>query len=70
MVTVPEDLNDWLNHSEQELAIRKCGYWLSLRGEPATTNTTSVTVRMPRSNQFTVAELQGIMQRIGIGQNP
>jgi hypothetical protein len=70
VVTVPEDLNDWLNHSEQELAIRKCGYWLSLRGEPATTNTTSVTVRMLRSNQFTVAELKGIMQRIGIGQNP
>lgn len=70
VVVVPDDLNDWLDHTEQELALRKCGYWVSLRGQPATTNTTSVTVHLPRTNQFTVAELQGIMQRIGNGQNP
>ncbi|RYD19982.1 MAG: DUF4365 domain-containing protein [Verrucomicrobiaceae bacterium] len=70
VVTVPDDVNDWLNHSEQELALRKCGYWLSLRGQPATANTTNVTVHLPRVNQFTVAELQGIMQRIGNGQYP
>lgn len=70
VVTVPDDLGDWLKHSEQELAMRRCGYWLSLRGEPGTTNTTSVTVQLPRANQFTVAELAGIMQRIGNGQNP
>ena len=69
-VVVPDDLNDWLNHSEQELALRNCGYWLSLRGEPATTNTANVTVYLPRTTQFTVAELTGIMQRIGNGQNP
>ena len=70
VVIVPTILGDWLNHSEQELAMRRCGYWLSLRGEPATANTTNVTVHLPRANQFNVAELQGIMQRIGNGQNP
>jgi hypothetical protein len=70
VVIVPDVLGDWLDHSEQELAMRRCGYWLSLRGEPATLNTTNVTVHLPRTNQFTVAELQGIMQRIGNGQNP
>lgn len=70
VVTVPDNLGDWLNHSEQELAMRRCGYWLSLRGEPATTNTTSVTVQLARANQFTVAELGGLMQRIGNGQHP
>ncbi len=70
VVLVPTTLSDWLNHSEQELALRKCGYWLSLRGLPATTNTASVTVQIPRANQFTVAQLQGIMQRIGNGQFP
>lgn len=63
-------LTDWLNHSEQELAMRNCGYWLSLRGEPATNNTTNVTVYIPRASQFRVAELERIMQRIGSGQNP
>jgi hypothetical protein len=70
VITVPADLNDWLNHSEQELAMRKCGYWLSLRGEPAVSNTATRTVHLPRTSQFTVAELAAIMQRIGKGQNP
>jgi hypothetical protein len=70
VIIVPENLGDWLNHSEQELAMCKCGYWVSLRGEPTTTNTTNVTVHLPRQNQFTVAQLQQIMQRIGNGQTP
>ena len=70
VVLVPGSLTDWLNHSEQELAMRNCGYWLSLRGEPATNNTTNVTVNIPRASQFRVAELERIMQRIGSGQNP
>ncbi len=70
VVLVPDNLGDWLNHNEQELAMRRCGYWLSLRGEAATANATNVTVHLPRVNQFTVAELQGIMQRISNGQNP
>ncbi|HEV7866767.1 MAG TPA: DUF4365 domain-containing protein [Chthoniobacteraceae bacterium] len=70
VVLVPDLLGDWLNHSEQELAMRRCGYWLSLRGQPPTPNTANVTVHLPRMNQFTVAGLQGIMQRIGAGQLP
>lgn len=70
VVTVPDDLVDWLNHSEQELAMRKCGYWVSLRGMAATANQTNVTVHLPRANQFTVAQLAQIMQRIGNGQTP
>ena len=70
VVHVPDRVGDWLGHSEAELAMRHCGYWLSLRGQPATANTTNVTVQFPRTNQFTVANLQGIMQRIGDGQQP
>lgn len=70
VVLVPDDLGDWLSHSEQELAMRRCGYWFSLRGALATANTANVTVHLPRVNQFTVAQLRGIMQRIGDGRNP
>jgi hypothetical protein len=70
VVTVPDNLDDWLNHSEAELAVRKCGYWVSLRGKEATDNQTNVTVHLPRINQFTVAGLQGIMQLIRNGQTP
>ena len=70
VVTVPDVLADWLSHSEPELAMRKCGYWVSLRGWAATANSTNVTVHLPRANHFNVAQLQQIMQRIGNGQTP
>ncbi|HEY3854973.1 MAG TPA: DUF4365 domain-containing protein [Verrucomicrobiae bacterium] len=70
IVVVPEQLTDWVAHSEDELVMRKCGYWLSLRGAVATTNETSVTVHLPKENVFSVAQLSGIMQRIGNSQNP
>ena len=64
VVVVPDQLNDWVNHSEKELAIRKCGYWLSLFGEPAVQNVSTRTVHVPRSNQFTVVHLSEMMQRM------
>jgi Domain of unknown function (DUF4365) len=70
VVLVPDNLNDWLQQSEQELCMRHCGYWLSLRGQPETQNLTSVTVELPRSNKFTVEALRDIIQRISLGGVP
>jgi hypothetical protein len=70
VVVVPENLDEWLIQTEEHLAMRRCGYWVSLRGMGETTNTTSVTVHLPRSQVFTVVELQEIMQRIQTGGLP
>lgn len=70
VVLVPDALGDWLKWTAQELAVRRAGYWLSLRGMPATANTTNVTVQVPLANEFSVDQLSGIMQRIGNGQLP
>lgn len=70
VVLVPDDLKDWLSHSETELTLRRCGYWVSLRGLPVSTNSTTQTVQMLRSKAFTVTALQEIMQRIGQGSLP
>jgi hypothetical protein len=37
---------------------------------PDTTNTTNVTIEIPRSNQFTPDALQTIIQRISFGDLP
>jgi hypothetical protein len=68
VVLVPTGLNQWLNWTHQELAVRRAGYWLSLRGMPLTPNTTNVTVHVPLANEFSVAQLNNMMQRIGSGQ--
>lgn len=70
VVLVPNILTDWLNWTSQELALRRAGYWLSLRGMPATTNTTNVTVHVPLANEFSVTQLNAIIHRIGNGTNP
>jgi hypothetical protein len=70
VVLIPETPEDWLTQSETELCIRGCGYWISLRGKPETPNTNAVTVPIPRTNQFTVAALQSIMEGISQGVQP
>ena len=70
VVVVPKNLTDWLQQSEDELCMKHCGYWISLRGMPTTANTTNVTIELPRSHQFTRKSLQSIIQRISFGGVP
>jgi hypothetical protein len=70
VVRLPEQLADWLRQSEEELALRHCGYWVSLRARPETTNVTTVTIDLPRSQVFLVAALQALMTRISAGDVP
>lgn len=70
LVIVPDDIPDWLFHNEPEMIVRRCGYWTSLRGKPATTNSTSVTLTMNRTQWFCPTSLEAMMQRIGNGGQP
>lgn len=70
VVLVADQLTDWLTHSESEMAMRRCGYWVSLRNMPDTTNTSTITVQVPRTNHFTVGALEAMMQRVRDGQLP
>jgi hypothetical protein len=57
----------WLLQTERELRLRRCGYWMSLSGQPPTTNTSTVTVRIPRRQVFGSAALRALMQRADQG---
>jgi hypothetical protein len=70
VVLVPEKITDWIKQTEDELCLRYCAYWVSLRGITDTENTTSVTIEIPRSNQFTPLSLQAIIERISFGDLP
>ncbi len=64
VVTVPDILDEWIAHSEAELSMRRCGYWISLCGEPETSNTSTITIPIPRIQTFTPQALKRMMQRI------
>ena len=67
VVLLPEDEAGWLSQSEDELVKRRCGYWLSLQGQPAVSNASQVTVKLPRIQLFDVQQLSGLMSRAETG---
>lgn len=70
LVLVPDELGDWLAHSEAEMALRRCAYWVSLRGLPESGNDTGQTVTMLKTQHFHAAALREIMSRIASGGQP
>ena len=61
---LPANAQEWLNQSEDELALRKGAYWQSLRGAPAITNGTGATVYMPKAQMFTPQSLTELAARL------
>ena len=68
VVFVPRDTTDWLSVSEDQSLIKKCAYWMSLKGATPTQNTETITIHIPRKNLLTPDTLQIIMQTIAEGE--
>lgn len=64
VVTVPDRPNDWLQQTESELCLKRCAYWISLKGAAPTDNKETVTISIPRTHIFSADDLTTIMQRI------
>lgn len=67
---LPEERSDWLSQSEEELLLRRCAYWVSLRNAPPSSNTTAQTVYLPRSQRFDPVGLIALMAQISRGVVP
>jgi len=61
---LPKADTDWLLHSVDQLVLKRCAYWVSLRNAPATTNSTGVTVHLPKAQVFSPVELQNLAARL------
>ena len=49
---MPDDADDWLAQSEDELCLRKCAYWVPLMGLSVSSNSSTVRVSVPSANAF------------------
>jgi Domain of unknown function (DUF4365) len=67
LVVVPELIEDWIALNQNELALRHRAFWMSLVGQPPTTNETSVTIHIPRSQALTVESLDELMAKTDRG---
>jgi hypothetical protein len=70
LLVLPEDENLWLSQSPDELIVRRCAYWTSLRGAEPTTSHTTVRISIPAENLFSVEAIRAIMERLGKGAMP
>ncbi|MEY3212505.1 MAG: hypothetical protein RIT28_2986 [Pseudomonadota bacterium] len=70
LVLVPPDPSEWVTHTNEALLLRRCGYWLSLRGAPPTPNDAQVRVSVPRAQVFDVPTLRGLMAQLADGVQP
>jgi hypothetical protein len=69
VVAVPSDtVSDWLSQNDERMILRRCGYWLNLRGMAPSVDTGAsdprVTVHLPRAQLFTPEALGTMMQSI------
>ena len=63
VLDLPRYEDQWIKVTTDELALRRCAYWLSLVGADETDNRSSVTVLIPMENVFDVKNLRLIMDR-------
>jgi hypothetical protein len=68
VVVVPDLIEDWLYQNEEQMILKKCGYWLSLKGMAETQNPSTVNVYIPRNQMFTINQLADWMNKIGNGE--
>jgi hypothetical protein len=65
VLKLPEEQGDWLLHSEDQLMLRKCAYWVNLKGNAAI-STESKAVHLPMGNVFSPEQVRAIMERISM----
>jgi hypothetical protein len=61
LLVLPEDEAEWLTQSADELILRRCAFWRSLRGAAPTTNQATIRLVIPLANVFSVEALQRLM---------
>jgi len=58
---LPENPDEWLNCSEDELILKKAAYWVNLYGAPSVDTTSGTTIYIPTSNILTPEALVNLV---------
>ena len=64
LLDLPPQKGNWITHNVNNLILRKCAYWISLKGQAQTTNANSKRIIIPHDNIFSPNALHEIMVKI------
>ena len=67
VLDLPGDESQWVSISAEELVMRRCAYWASIKGFPETTNQETVTVSIKKRNRFDTENLRELMDQARSG---
>jgi Domain of unknown function (DUF4365) len=66
VLLLPQDIGQAVEHTVQQLMIRRCAYWVMMTGMEAATGD-SKTVHIPKRNVFTPDALRDILTKVSQG---
>ena len=66
VVLLPSKQDEWTDQTEDRLCLRRCAYWISLAGYPASDNPSGEVLNIPTANIFNSEQLRGMMNKINI----
>jgi hypothetical protein len=71
ILLLPEDDAEWVQHSADELVLRRCAYWKLLTGAPQDTSEhKKITVHVSMESVFSPDALRAMMHRVSTGALP
>ena len=70
VLIMPAEEARWLSQTPEELTLRHCAYWISLKGRPPTTAASTIPISIPLANVFSVDEVTRLMQRAAERKDP
>ena len=68
VLALPADRSQWLEVTADALLLRRCAFWISLRGQSPTTNSSTQRIKIPRANVFDVNAVRTLMERHKAGE--
>lgn len=69
VMTLPDEIDEWIHARHDHLTIRRCCYWVNLAGVKPT-GAEKTTIKVPTEQIFDHRALCSIMQRVGAGGKP
>lgn len=63
LVVVDDDRKKWIDLDHEQTRLVKAAYYFEMQSQPATTNSSTVRLRVPRSNLLTIDAMKRLMAK-------
>jgi hypothetical protein len=68
LYAMPKNREEWLNSCNENVILKKCGWWCSLKGNNETSNKERITIEIPEENLLTSEELNRLIECVKMGE--